>query len=119
MTGYKNLVVTGGVFPQNTAIRTIIVPSGGLKEGALLGKVTATKKFKLSVKAASDGSEKAKVILEKDIENKTGSDIEVKEVVYTSGVFNNLGVTFGTGQTLENTYDELHSNSIEIIKGVM
>ncbi len=64
------------------------------------------------------GSETAVAVLEKEIVNATGSVVEVKEVVWKKGTFNSLGVTFGNGQTLANTQNDLHDVSIEITQGV-
>lgn len=116
---FENLVVAGGVFPQDTIIETVTVANGGMKRGTLLGKVTATGKLVESKTAASDGSQVPFAILEKDIENESGSNVDIKEVVYVSGTFNSLGVTFGTGHTESSVHDALHSRSIKIIKGVM
>jgi len=63
------------------------------------------------------GSETAQTVLEKEIVNATASIVNVKEVVNKKGTFNTLGVTFGNGQTRENTQDDLHLVSIEITKG--
>jgi len=114
---FKNLVVADGVFKQDTAIRTVIVPDGGLEYGSVLGEITASGKQQLSLLAASDGSEDAISILPDAIENDTGASVEVKTVVYVAGTFNSLGVTFGTGQTLANTYKSLDSVNIRIVEG--
>lgn len=114
---FDNLVIGSGVFNQDTRIVTITVPDGGYAKGALLGKITATSKYILSENAATDGSESAKAILESAIENDTGSPVDVEAVVYCAGTFNNLGVTYGTGQTMQNTYDSLDVVNIRILEG--
>jgi hypothetical protein len=114
---FDNLVIASGIFKQDTRIVTVTVPDGGLVRGSLLGKITATGKHILSLNAAGDGSESANSILESDLENDTGSPVDVQAVVYCAGTFNTLGVTYGTGQTIANTYDSLDAVNIRITDG--
>lgn len=117
---FENLIVAGGRFKHDGGdIETVIVPANStVARGTLLGKITASSKYVTSLNAASDGSEVGSTILGVDAVNATGSPTDVKVVVYKTGTFNSQGVTFGTGQTLENTKDDLHKVSIEITKGV-
>lgn len=117
---YENLLVAGGRFSHDGGdIETITVPATStIVRGTVVGKITATGKYITSLNAAVDGSQVAVAILEEDAVNLTGAPADVQAVVYKKGTFNSLGVTFGTGQTLTNTKDDLHKVSIEITQGV-
>lgn len=117
---YENLLVAGGRFSNdNGDIETVTVGANStIKRGTVMGKITASGKYITSLNAASDGSQIAVAVLAEDAVNTTGSSVDIKAVVWKKGTFNSLGVTFGTGQTLENTKDSLHNVSIEITKGV-
>lgn len=67
---------------------------------------------------AVTGSETALAVLEAEVTNATASPVDVKVVVWKKGTFNSLGVTFGNGQTIANTQNDLHDVSIEITNGV-
>ena len=114
---FDNLVVANGKFPSIANIETVTVPTGTMVKGTLLGKITATGKYIPSLLASVDGSEVAVAILEKDIVN-AGASADFKELVFKAGSFNSVGVTFGTGQTVANTKDDLHNVSIEITEGI-
>ncbi len=117
---YENLLVAGGRFEHDGGdIETITVGANStIVRGTVLGRITASGKYITSLNAASDGSQVAVAVLAEDVVNATGSSADVKAVVYKTGTFNSLGVTFGTGQTVANTKNDLHNVSIEITLGV-
>ena len=117
---YENLLVAGGRFSNDGGdIETVTVPATStIVRGTIVGRITASGKYITSLNAAVDGSQVAVAILEEDAVNLTGAPVDVQAVVYKKGTFNSLGVTFGTGQTLTNTKDDLHKVSIEITQGV-
>lgn len=114
---FPNLV-TNGTFKEKRVIKTVTVPVDGLVAGSLMGAITATGKLLLSLNGAVDGSQVANCILAEDIANDTAGAVDAELTVYTSGSFIDLGVTFGTGQTLANTMNDLQKVSIEITKGI-
>lgn len=117
---FENLIVGNGTFNQTANIETITVPANTtVARGTLLGKITSTGKYIVSLLAASDGSEVGAAIAQTDVENDTAGALDYKVVVYKAGSFNSTGVTFGTGQTVANTKDDLHLVSIEITEGVL
>lgn len=117
---YENLIVAGGRFTHDGGdIETVTVPANStIAKGTVMGVIDASGKYVTSLLASDDGSEIAKAILAEDVVNTTGSAIDVKAIVWKKGTFNSLGVTFGTGQTLANTKNDLHNVSIEITNGV-
>lgn len=117
---YENLLVAGGRFSNDGGdIETVTVGANStIARGTVMGKITASGKYIASLNAASDGSQIAVAVLAEDAVNATGSSADVKVVMFKKGTFNSLGVTFGTGQTLANTKDDLHKVSIEITQGV-
>lgn len=83
-----------------------------LARGALLGKVTASGKYVLSLAAAGDGSQTPVAILAIDT-NATGGDKVTN--AYFRGDFQADAVTYGTGHTAANTKAALRALNIELI----
>lgn len=69
---------------------TIVSGSGKLTKGRVLGRITATSKFKPYLFSNSDGSEVARVILSRDIDA-TSEDVNVP--VFVHGAFNKNALT--------------------------
>ena len=107
-----NLLV--GEFPR--VERLITIASGqNLQKGAVLGKVTADGKYKLSASAANDGSEVPDVILAEDIDALSG---DAQAVVYFSGEFNSKALTLGTGHTIESISANLRLRNITLRQNI-
>jgi Bacteriophage lambda head decoration protein D len=84
-----------GRFPLVTDTVTLI--SGqNLSRGAVLGQITASGKYTLSLSAASDGSQTPVAVLA-DTGNASGGDISVG--IYRTGEFNANALSFGTGHS--------------------
>ncbi len=81
--------------------------------GALLGKVTASGKFRLSKTANGDGSEVPSAVLADDVDASGGDE---PASIYLTGEFNENVMVFGTGHTADNTRDALHEKSIFLKK---
>jgi hypothetical protein len=115
---FENLIVGNGTFKEVANIELVTVPANStVAKGSVLGQNTDGK-YLLSDDGASDGSEVAVAIAGADVVNDTGSDADIKALVFKAGSFNALGVTFGGAHTLETTKDSLHKVSIELTKGV-
>lgn len=103
-----------GEFPR--VERLITIASGqALQKGAVLGKVTADGKYKLSASAANDGSEVPDVILAEDIDASAG---DAQAVVYFSGEFNTKALTLGTGHTIESISANLRLRNITLRQNI-
>lgn len=107
-TDYNPDRLIAGDFPRVTRDVTI-ASSVALTRGAVLGKVTADGKFKLSASAAADGSETATAILAKDADASGG---DVTGSVFLTGEFNESELTFGTGHDADSVRDDLRAVSI-------
>lgn len=84
-----------GDFPRVTDSVTLI--SGqNLARGAVLGRITASGKYTLSLSASSDGSQTPVAILA-DAVDASGGDKAAP--VYLTGEINSAALTFGTGHT--------------------
>lgn len=81
------------------------------KRGALLGRVTASGKYKLSVAAAEDGSEVPRAVLAEDTDA-TAADVKVP--VYEAGEFNAAALTLGAGHTVDSIRDGLRDLGIHL-----
>ena len=103
-----------GEFPR--VERLITIASGqSLQKGAVLGKVTADGKYKLSASAANDGSEVPDVILAEDIDALSG---DAQAVVYFSGEFNSKALILGTGHTIESISANLRLRNITLRQNI-
>jgi hypothetical protein len=105
---YDNLLA--GDFPRAT--KTVTLISGqNQPRGALLGKITASGKYTLSLAAAEDGSEVPCAVLGKATD---ASDGDLKTVVYQTGEFNEDAITYGTGHSKSTaaTVDACRERSI-------
>jgi len=80
-----------------------------LSRGALLGRITLSGKYILSLTAPSDGSEVPRAILAEDVDASLG---DVDTIVYLAGEFNHEKMTFGTAHTAATTKDGLRDLNI-------
>ena len=95
-----------GEFPAIKRLETI---TGGaaLTRGAVLGCITASGLYCLSVASASDGSQKPVAILAEDV-NAAANDVQA--VVYLSGEFNSNALTYGEGHTAASVCKSLRTD---------
>ena len=85
-----------------------------LLRGAVLGRITASSKYTLSLAASSDGSEVPRAILADDYDASAGDLSNV--AVYLKGEFNYRRCTFGTGHTFLGTRDALRDGGIYLVE---
>ncbi|SOC48287.1 bacteriophage lambda head decoration protein D [Rhizobium subbaraonis] len=77
--------------------RNVTLISGqNLKRGAVLGNITASDKYTLSLSASADGSQTPGLVLAADADA-SGGDLVVP--AYASGAFDSTKLVFGTGHT--------------------
>lgn len=84
-----------------------------LLRGALLGRITASGKYVLSLSASSDGSQVPTAVLVHDTDATAG---DVETLVYQRGDFNQAAMTFGTGHTPTSVADALRDAGIFLHK---
>lgn len=92
--------------------RKVTIPSGTakLKRGSVIGKITASGKYILSLSAASDGSQTPVAILAEDMDAAATADIDV--LAYFAGAFRTEALTIGAGHTAASIIDGLHDRAI-------
>lgn len=96
--------------------RPVTLLSGqNLARGALLGKVTATGKYNLSLAAAGDGSQTPDLILAEDCDASGG---DKTALAYSRGDFDERHVTFGTGHTADSVREGLRGKGIVLLPSV-
>lgn len=93
---HDNLIAGDAV---NMVTESIVLDTGNLKRGALLGRL-ANGKYVLSLAAAEDGSQTPVAILAEDTD---ATSADKTTVAYLTGEFNTAAMTFGTGHTAANT----------------
>lgn len=101
-------LLIGGDHPIRT-IGVTILSGQNLLRGALLGKITASGKYILSLSAAVDGSQTPVGILGEDVNATAGDAVSFE---YVAGDFNSRKVIFGTGHTIASVREALHARSI-------
>ena len=79
-----------GEYPRVERVVTIAA-GADLAKGAVLGRITANGKFKLSASASADGSQTPDAVL---AEKANAADNDVQAVVYFSGEFNENALSF-------------------------
>lgn len=79
-----------GDFPRVPKAVTILSGSGVVAKGTVLGKITASGKYKPYSNAANDGSETAKLIAAEEID---ATSTDVNTTAYASGHFNEAALT--------------------------
>lgn len=103
LAGNSHLLVT----------RQITLISGqNLTRGAVLGKITASGKYNLSLSAAGDGSQTPDLILAEDTD---ASDGDVVTIAYERGDFNQNALTLGTAHTVDSIREGLRDKGITLI----
>lgn len=108
-----DLIIEGVPF----ATWDVTIASGAdLTRGAVLGKVTADGKYKLSASAAGDGSEVPSAILVHDAAA-SGADVATVAYVRADVNENSSLLNFGTGHTVASTRDGLRDKLILFQKG--
>ena len=101
----ENLIA--GEFPR-TARMVTITGNANLPIGAVLGIILANGKAKVSDPAATDGSEIPQAILGESVDTTAGDAIAM---VYFSGEFNELALSWGPGHTLDSIKEALRIRS--------
>lgn len=93
--------------------RKVTILSGAtLARGALLGKITASGKYILSLSAAEDGSETPDLILAEAVDASGG---DKTALAYARGDFNALALTLGTGHTVASITEGLRAKGITLL----
>jgi len=90
-----------------------LISGQNLVRGAVLGRITASGKFTLSLAAASDGSQTPIAVL---VEATDASGGDKACLVYAAGEFNVNALTFGTGHSASTvaTTNALRDASIHL-----
>jgi hypothetical protein len=91
----------------------ITVASGqNLTRGAVLGKITASGKYTLSLSAAVDGSQIPDFILAENCDATGGDKVAI---AYSRGDFNAQNLIIGTGHTIASIKEGLRVKNIILI----
>lgn len=93
--------------------KATLVSGQNLKRGALLGRITASGKYALSAKAATDGSQDPAAVLAHDADA-SGGDTET--LVYERGDFNEAALTLGAGHSADTVRQALRALGITLVK---
>jgi hypothetical protein len=101
----------GGDFPRQTATVTLAA-GASLPRGAVLGRITASGKYKLCDKAADDGSQSPRALLAEAVAA-TSADASVS--VYLTGAFTAAALTLGGTTTTGDVEDALRAFCIFVV----
>ena len=103
-------LIAGELPPKSRKIT--LLAGQNLARGAVLGKITASGKYKLSAAAAGDGSEVPDLILAEPTDA-TAADKET--VAYDRGDFNETAVALGAGHTIASVKEGLRDKNIHLV----
>jgi hypothetical protein len=92
--------------------KVTLISGQNLVRGAVLGKITASGKYNLSLSGASDGSQTPDLILAEDCDA-SGGDKEA--LCYARGDFNETALTLGTAHTAASIREGLRAKGITLI----
>lgn len=96
--------------------KSITLISGqNLARGAVLGKITASGKYTLSLAASSDGSQTPDAILAESVDASGG---DKPALGYVRGDFNTSALTIGTGHTAASITEGLRGKGIALISTI-
>lgn len=93
-------------------LKVTVITGQNLVRGAVVGMITASGKYNLSLSAAADGSQTPVGILVDDTDA-TAADKEA--LIYTTGDFNQAALTLGAAHTLASIKAGLADRSIFLI----
>jgi hypothetical protein len=103
---HDNLIAGTAV---NMVTESIVLDTGNLVRGSVLGKITATGKYVLSASAAVDGSQTPVAILAEDAD---ATAADKTTIAYLTGEFNTAALTLGAGHTLDSIKAGLRDQGI-------
>lgn len=95
--------------------KVTIISGQNLTRGAVLGKITASSKYNLSLSGASDGSQTPDLILAEDCNATSGDKVAL---AYARGDFNANALTLGTAHTVASITEGLRAKGITLIPAV-
>lgn len=96
--------------------RKIIVVSGqNLVRGAVIGKITASGKYALSLSTATDGSEVPDLIL---AETTDASGADASALAYSRGDFTTQALTIGASHTAASITEGLRTKGIVLLSAI-
>jgi hypothetical protein len=90
-----------------------LITGQNLVRGAVLGKITASGKYNLSLSAAVDGSQTPDAILAEDTNATSGDKVTV---AYFRGDFAESALTIGTAHTADTIREGLRGKGITLVK---
>jgi hypothetical protein len=114
-TSYKPDNLVAGNFDELVAEKVTVISGQNLKRGAVLGKISASNKYNLSLSAASDDSQTPDLILAEDCDASAGDKVAL---AYSRGDFHAQALTIGTGHTVASIKEGLRVKNIILINSV-
>lgn len=105
----------GLLLDDDVLSRQITLISGqNLSRGAVLGKITASDKYTLSLAASGDGSETPDLILAEDCDASGGDAVTV---AYEACTVDQNQLNIGTGHTADSIREGLRAKNIHLVDG--
>lgn len=92
--------------------KVTLITGQNLKRGAVLGKITASGKYTLSLSAASDGSQTPDLVLAEDCD---ATSADQQALAYARGDFAAGALTLGTGHTVASITEGLRAKGITLL----
>ncbi len=96
-----------------TSRKITLITGQNLIRGAVLGKITASGKYNLSLSAAADGSQTPDLVLAEDTDASAGDKVTI---AYSRGDFIEQKLTIGTAHTADTIREGLRDKGIILVK---
>ncbi len=95
--------------------KVVIIAGQNLARGAVLGKITASGKYNLSLAAAVDGSQTPDLILAEPID---ATAADTAALAYSRGDFITQALTIGAGHTAASILEGLRTKGIVLLSAI-
>lgn len=92
-----------------------LIAGQNLVRGAVLGKITASGKYTLSLSAPVDGSQTPDLILAEDTDASAGDKVTI---AYSRGDFDENALTIGTAHTADSIREGLRVKGVVLIPSI-
>src|SRR5688572_5711884 len=111
-TTHSHDKLVAGPFERLKSRQITVITGQNLVRGAVLGKITASGKYNLSLSAAVDGSETPDLILAEDCDATAADKVTV---AYERGDFAESALTIGAAHTADSIREGLRVKGITLV----
>jgi len=125
MPNYASFATAGSITPDKllagnsdllVSRKVTIITGQNILRGAVLGKITASGKYNLSLSGAADGSQTPDLVLAEDC---NASAADTPAMAYARGDFATAGLTLGAAHTVASITEGLRAKGITLVSSAL